>query len=109
MKEPGSRLLTDKLRREWRSVFKLWEAGNKPDTIKLLQQWVNHKGAQGLAMALDFMEMIHTTKIGSFTITPADLGTTHLELNSNNKRLEAKNLPLWNPRNCRNILKQLNH
>ncbi|MFM8313765.1 MAG: hypothetical protein ACKOA8_05720, partial [Deltaproteobacteria bacterium] len=73
MRREGSRLLLSKLRRQWRNARTLWEQGKKPELIKELKSWIQIKGAAGLAMALDFMEINHTNLVGHFTVTPDDL------------------------------------
>ena len=107
LRESSSRLLTDKLRREWRTAHQLWAQGKKKELIDELSRWINVKEAHGLAMALDFMEMTHTNLVGEFTITPIDLGLKPQELNQNEKRLAQKNLPLWQPNRCKNLIRHL--
>lgn len=86
MRRDGSRLLLSKLRRQWRNARVLWERGKKPELIKELNSWIQIKGATGLAMALDFMEINHTNLVGNFTVTPGDLEIKKQELNMNQAR-----------------------
>ena len=83
------------------------EKGKKQELIAELNRWVHLKGPQGLAMALDFMEITHTNLVGDFTITPVDLGIAPQELNLNEKKLTQKNLPIWKPSSCKPLFRHL--
>jgi len=104
MRESNHRLLLDKLRRDWRTAHRLWSDGKKAELIDELKRWVNIKGPQGLAMAMDFIELNHTNLIGKFTITPDDIGIKRQEFNYNLERLKHHNLPLWSFRSCRRLV-----
>ena len=107
LRQSNSRLLLNKMRAEWKTAHSLWEKGKKQELIAELNRWVHLKGAQGLAMALDFMEITHTNLVGDFTITPLDLGIPAQELNLNEKKLAQKNLPIWKPSSCKQVFRQL--
>ncbi len=108
MRNPANRFLLDKLRREWKTAYSLWKEGDKPKLVNELKRWIETKGPQGLAMAMDFIEMNHTNLVGNFLITPEDLGIKRQEFNINPKRLTKHNLPVSFFRSCLKTLQGLN-
>lgn len=107
MRDSNHRLLLDKLRREWRTAHSLWKQGKKNDLINELKRWVTAKGPQGLAMAMDFIEMNHTTRVGDFTLTPQDVGINPQEFNYNEEKLIKSKPAGWRFKPCRALLKSV--
>jgi hypothetical protein len=107
MRSSNQQLLLDKLRRQWKNAYELWQKGDKPALIKELTQWIHANRPQGLAMALDFMEMNHTNLVGNFTITPDEIGIKPQELNINEVRLKKNGLRLWDRQRCGALIRSL--
>jgi hypothetical protein len=107
MRESTQQILLDELRGQWRTARKLWQQGDKAALVKELKQWMSTNRPQGLAMALDFMEMNHTNLVGNFTITPDEIGIKPQEINMNESRLKKNGLPLWNKQRCSALIRTL--
>lgn len=107
MRESNQQLLLDNLRGQWKTARELWQRGDKASLIKELKQWVGANKPQGLAMALDFIEMNHTNVVGQFTITPEEIGIKPQEININESRLKKNGLRLWNKQRCSALMKTL--
>lgn len=108
MRDSTHRLLVDKLRREWRSAHNLWKEGKKVELVDELKRWIATKGPQGLAMAMDFIEMNHTTRTGNFTITPSEIGIKHQDFNFNEDRLSQNKPSGWRFIPCKKLIRKLN-